>query len=228
MGLGIPDPAPCFPPFHAGTGPRGGLWWRRLLVPPLHRVASLIPRDDAALERHHAVAVVPRVDQPPRRTGAGVLVGSGAVQDDRLTLRHRPERGMIRRPADRLERNGDRSSGMGISIEPGVASVHQDGVAIFHKAAGIRWRDAADRPQGLAGDSRFAQGEASPYVCLPLGSLSFLRVASDSSMKTAGGSLAGKESIDASSTRRSRRIRCSSDEAGWLIRILHPTIVAIA
>lgn len=59
----------------------------RLLVPPLHRVASQVPRNHAALERHHAVAVIPGADQPPRRrTGAGVLVRSGAVQDDRLTL----------------------------------------------------------------------------------------------------------------------------------------------
>jgi hypothetical protein len=55
-----------------------------------------------------------------------------------------------------------------------------------------------------------------------------LRVDSGSSTKTAGGSLAGKESIDASSTRRSRRLRCSSDMAGSLIWILRTTIVAIA
>ena len=200
----------------------------RLLVPPLHRVASLIPRHDAALERHHAVAVMPRVDQPPRRTGAGVLVRSGAVQDDRLTLGHRPESGMIWGSADLLERNGDRSGRMGILIEAGVARIHQDGFAILHETVGIRWRDAADGLQGLAGDDRFVQGTARPSCVCRGGSLSFLRVASGSSMKTAGGSLAGKESIEASSTRRSRRIRCASDEADWLIWILRPTIVAMA
>jgi len=48
---------------------------------------------------------------------------------------------------------------------------------------------------------------------------------SGSSTKTAGGSLAGKESMEASSTRRSRRLLRSSDEAGSLIRILQLTLV---
>ena len=117
---------------------------------------------------------------------------------------------------------------MGVSIEAGVARIHQDGFAILHEAVGIGWRNAADRLQTLAGDGRFIQGKSSSHVCLACGSLSFLRVDSGSSMKTAGGSLAGKESMEASSTRRSRRIRCSSDEAGWLIWILRLKIVAIA
>jgi hypothetical protein len=52
---------------------------------------------------------------------------------------------MIQGPADLLERNGDRSSRMGISIEPGVASVHQDGVAIVREAA-VRWRIQMSQP----------------------------------------------------------------------------------
>ena len=135
---------------------------------------------------------------------------------------------MIRRPADLRERNGDRTGRMGLLVEPAVTRVRQNCVAILDEAAGIGWRDAADGLQGLAGDDRLVQGKARPSCVCRDGSLSFLRVASGSSMKTAGGSLAGKESIEASSTKRSRRIRRASDEAGWLIWILRPTIVAIA
>lgn len=116
---------------------------------------------------------------------------------------------------------------MGISIELGVASVHQDRTAFLLRrraSAGVIRRIVSRVLRVTAG----SLNEASPYVCLPWGSLSFLLSLSGSSTKTAGGSLAGKESIEASSTRRSRRIRCSSDEAGWLIWILRPTIVAIA
>ena len=73
---------------------------------------------------------------------------------------------MIWGSADLLERNGDRSGRMGILIEPGVARIHQDGFAILHETVGIRWRDAADGLQGLAGDDRFVQGKARPScVC---------------------------------------------------------------
>jgi hypothetical protein len=58
-------------------------------VPPLERVAGLVPGDESAIERRQTFAVEPRLDQPPRRTGAGVFVGSGAVQDDLLVLGHR-------------------------------------------------------------------------------------------------------------------------------------------
>lgn len=59
---------------------------------------------------------------------------------------------MIRGPADLLERNGDRSGRMGISIEPEWRVSTRTAFAILHETVGgIRWRDAADRLQGLAG-----------------------------------------------------------------------------
>jgi hypothetical protein len=140
---------------------------------------------------------------------------------------------MLRGASDDLERNGDRSGRVCLRIEPAVARVHKDGVTILDEATGIGWRDATDRLQGLAGDARFAHRLTcarllllSDDPCLPWGgSLSLVvfsrRVGSDSSTKTAGGSLAGKESIEASSTRRSSRFHCSSDEEGSFIWTNH-------
>lgn len=58
-------------------------------IPPLERVAGVVPGDESAVECRYAFPVEPRLEQPPRRTGAGVFVGSGAVQDELLVLGYR-------------------------------------------------------------------------------------------------------------------------------------------
>src|SRR6185437_10296675 len=116
-----------------------------------HRQAGPEPYGQTTREHREALHWKSATDEPERRTGAGVLIESGAVENEQILGWHGLQPGEARRRFNLFERERDRSLNVASFVGSLVTHVDKLGDSALDEHRGFARRDTRDRCHLLVG-----------------------------------------------------------------------------